>query len=243
MAGALQSYRDIWDSKPVIRAVYHDIFDRIVARCVSGRTLEIGGGIGNLKERVGNVVTTDIQFGGWMDVVADAQRLPFADETFDNIVMLDVLHHVEFPAVFFREAERVLRRGGRVIMVEPGISPGSTLFFRLLHQEPVDMSIDPLIEGQPSSGKDPYDSNQAIPTLIATRFRKCFEMKFAQLRIVETSWFAFLAYPLSGGFKPWSLINLPIARVLLRSEKYIEKLAGRWFGFRLLLVIEKSHSV
>ncbi len=241
MGDALQSYRDIWDSKPVIREVYNDIFDRIVARCEAGRTLEIGGGIGNLKERVGNVVTTtDIQFGAWMDVVADAQQLPFADEAFDNIVMLDVLHHIEFPSVFFREATRVLRPGGRIIMVEPGITLGSTLFFRLLHQEPVDMSVDPLQEGLPTSGKDPYDSNQAIPTLIATRFRKRFEMKFTKLEIVEAHWFAFFAYPLSGGFKPWSLINLSMARWLLRAEQYIERLAGRWFGFRLLMVIEKS---
>ena len=58
------------------------------------------------------VVATDIQFAPWLDCVADAQRLPLADATAANIVMIDVLHHLEFPVVFFREAARVLRPGG-----------------------------------------------------------------------------------------------------------------------------------
>jgi 2-polyprenyl-3-methyl-5-hydroxy-6-metoxy-1,4-benzoquinol methylase len=65
------------------------------------------------------------------------------------MVMVDVLHHIEFPTVFFREAERVLRRDGRLIMMEPAISRVSTLFYRLLHQEPVRTSGDPFIEGVP----------------------------------------------------------------------------------------------
>src|SRR5207253_869867 len=83
-----------------------------------------------------------------------------------RMVMVDVLHHIEFPAVFFREVSRALRQGGRAIMVEPAITWGSTLFYRLIHHEPVRMSADPLAEGTPNPQRDPYDSNQAIPTLI-----------------------------------------------------------------------------
>lgn len=42
-------YRAIWQSKPVLRAVYRDWYARMTARCAPGRTLEIGGGSGNLK--------------------------------------------------------------------------------------------------------------------------------------------------------------------------------------------------
>lgn len=240
MGEALADYQETWRRKGVLRVLYNDIFDRIAARCRPGRTLEIGGGIGNLKERLGDVVTTDIQHGPWMDVVADAQRLPFAAASFDNIVMLDVLHHIEFPATFFDEAARVLRPGGRIVMVEPGITIGSTLFFRLLHHEPVDMSVDPLADGVPSPQKDPYDSNQAIPTLIATRARRRFETRFPSLRLAEHLGFSFAAYPLSGGFKPWSVISEAMARTLLRIEAPLERALGKWLGFRLLLVIEKA---
>jgi len=99
---ALSDYRGVWERKPVVRLIYDDFYDRIAAACRSGLTIEIGGGIGNLKQRLGEVVATDIQFAPWLDCVADAQRLPFADEVAANIVMVDVLHHLEFPTVFFR---------------------------------------------------------------------------------------------------------------------------------------------
>lgn len=239
MPNALDHYRAVWEQKPVLRTVYNDIFERIAGRCVPGTTLEIGGGIGNLKERIDDLISSDIQFAPWLDIAADAQKLPFADGALSNIVMLDVLHHVEFPALLFREASRVLRPGGRIIMAEPGITFGSTLFYRLLHHEPVQMDADPLLEGLPDRNRDPYDSNQAIPTLLATSYRNQFHAKFPDLTISETEWFSFVAYPFSGGFKSWSLINEPMARAMLWLEKHAEGPLGRYFGFRLLTVIEK----
>src|SRR5947209_8887463 len=127
MAEPLDDYLTAWERKPVLRTVYNDFYDRIVAACASGLTVEIGGGIGNLKQRLPSVIATDIQFAPWLDCVADAQHLPLAAGAVSNIVMVDVLHHIEFPVVFFREASRVLRPGGRAIMLEPAITWGSTL--------------------------------------------------------------------------------------------------------------------
>ena len=155
MTDPLDYYRHVWGRKPLLRRVYNDIYDRIAAVCVEGRTLEIGGGIGQFKSRFPHVIATDIQSAPWLDVVADAQKLPFTNSSISNIVMVDVLHHIEFPLLFLREAERVLRPGGRCVMVEPAITLGSTLFYRFLHQEPVRMSVDPLIEGEPIYGSRP----------------------------------------------------------------------------------------
>ena len=239
MADPLQRYRDVWARKGVLRLIYADFYDRIAAQCREGRTLEIGGGIGNLKRRLADVISTDIQSAPWLDCVADAQRLPFADACAANIVMVDVLHHLEFPIAFFREAARVLRPGGRVLMVEPAITWGSSLFYRLLHHEPVRTSADVLGDGSPDPGRDPYDSNQAIPTLLVTRERERFHRLFPTLRIGCVQWFAFAAYPLSGGFQSWSLIGEGVARRLLRIERAFEPMLGRLAGFRLLLMIEK----
>jgi SAM-dependent methyltransferase len=203
-------------------------------------TIEIGGGIGNLKERLADAITTDIQPAPWLDCVADAQRLPFAAASAANIVMVDVLHHLEFPVRFFREAERVLRPGGRVLMVEPAITWGSTLFYRLLHHEPVRAAADVLMDGEPDPRRDPYDSNQAIPTLLVTRQRDRFHGLFPGLRIARVDWFSLAAYPLSGGFKSWSLLSARMARRMLRAERAIEPLLGRFTGFRMMLVVEKS---
>ena len=236
----LSGYANVWDRKPVLRAVYQDFYDRLAPECRPGTTIEIGGGIGNLKQRLGDVVTTDVQFAPWLDCVADAQRLPFAAGAAANIVMVDVLHHLEFPAVFFRDAARVLRPGGRVLMVEPAITYGSTLFYRLFHHEPVRTSAEALAEGTPDPRRDPYDSNQAIPTLLVTRERERFHARFPELRIARVVWFGLAAYPLSGGFKPWSLLTAGMARHLLRFERAFEPLIGRFAAFRMMIIIEKK---
>jgi SAM-dependent methyltransferase len=240
MSDSLAEYRNVWERKPVLRTVYDDLFNRIASHCIPGHTLEIGGGIGNLSDKIDGMISSDIQFAPWLDLVADAQRLPFANGAISNIVMLDVLHHLEYPALLFREASRVLKPHGRLIMVEPAITPGSTFFYRVLHHEPVRMGVDPLLEGAPDEKRDPYESNQAIPTLLATRYRQKFEEKFPDLTIREVKWFSFIAYPFSGGFKSWSLLNEPAARAVLWLEKRVERILGRFFGFRLLLVIEKK---
>ena len=54
-------------------SIYDDFYSRIVAECVPGTTIEIGGGIGNLKRRLPQLFSTDIQFARWLDCVADAQ--------------------------------------------------------------------------------------------------------------------------------------------------------------------------
>ena len=239
----LDGFRKTWAQKSVLRLIYDDFYARISACCRPGPTIEIGGGIVNLKERLNEVVSTDVQWAPWLDCVADAQRLPFAATCAANMVMVDVLHHLEFPLAFFREAARVLQPGGRVIMVEPAISWGSTLFYRLLHHEPVRSRADVLVNGSPRVDRDPYDSNQAIPTVIATRERERFHRLVPELKIERVDWFSFAAYPLSGGFQAWTLLTPALARALLAVERKLEPALGRFMGFRMMLVVEKIAAV
>lgn len=239
-ADALGGYRAVWARKPVLRAVYGDFYDRIAGVCGPGPTLEIGAGIGNLPEKLSDVIGSDIQFGPWLDLVADAQRLPFGAATLGNIVMVDVLHHIEHTLNFFREAARTLKPGGRVVMVEPGITPLSWPFFHFVHEEPVVLGDDPLTEGIPDSRRDPYASNQAIPTLIATRERERFRRLVPEIALREAVWFSPFSYPLSGGFKPWSLLTAGLAKRLMALERAIERPLGRLIGFRLFLLFEKT---
>lgn len=149
-------------------------------------TLEIGGGSGNLDKQSRRVITSDIQRIPWLDTVADAQFLPFVDGAFDNIVMLDVLHHLANPNLFFREAERVVKSGGRVVMLEPAITPVSWLFFKLFHDEPVDISACPLDITDVDHAKNPYESNQAVSSLIFRKYRQEYQKKFPGLAVLST---------------------------------------------------------
>lgn len=232
-------YRTIWDRKPALRMVYEDIYRRMAAARVPGRTLEIGGGSGNFKLFAPDTVTTDILPAPWLDAVCDAQRLPFVDGSFSNIAMVDVLHHIESPLVFMREAVRVLHPGGRLIVCEPAITPLSGIFYRHFHPEPVDMSADPLRSETVSTGKDPYDSNQAVPTLLTGRFREQLARAVPELHLTGVERLSFIAYPLSGGFRSWSLLPLRLAAPLLAAEWRLRKILGAVAAFRLLAIYNR----
>lgn len=232
-------YRAIWSDKPVLRAVYSDYYARIRAACVDGPTLEIGGGSGNMTDFARDVVSTDIVPAAWLDSVCDAQALPFADASFANIVMVDVLHHIARPARFLTDAERVLRPGGRVIMVEPGITPLSSIFFRLFHDEPVDMGEDPL-DPSPPPAKDPFEGNQALPTRLFGRDRQRLAAAHPNLQLRQRQWLSLFAYPLSGGFRSWSALPAALAPALIGFENLVSPVLGPLMGFRLFAVLEKT---
>jgi len=236
----LAEHRARWQSKPALRAVYEDCYRRIVAHCApAGRTLEIGGGTGNLKAFLAGILSTDIQFAPWLDLVADAHRLPLAAASIRNLVLFDVLHHLERPRLFLDEAARVLEPGGRVVCCEPAITPVSYPFYRFFHHEPVRLAEDPLATGGLSPARDPYESNQAIPTRLFGRDRARLEALLPALKLLACEHFALLAYPLSGGFQPWSALPAPLAAPLLRLERRIEHWLGPLMGFRLLAVLER----
>lgn len=71
-----------------------------------------------LRSRFDQVVTTDIARGD-VDVVADMQRLPFPDGSFDCIVATHVLDEVEDDGLGLRECRRVLSEGGRLLAPVP----------------------------------------------------------------------------------------------------------------------------
>ena len=226
-----------WQRKPVLRAIYADLYRRMAAQCVPGRTLEIGGGSGNFKEYAADVVASDIAFAPWLDLIADAQLLPIAASSLANIAMFDVLHHIEFPRAFFTEAARVLSPGGRIVMVEPAVTVASWPFYRFVHPEPVRMGDDPLREGRPER-RDAFEANQAFPTLLATRHRHRFAALFPRLELIRVEWLSLFAYPLSGGFRPWSAIPAGMVADVLRLESVLAPWLGRFMGFRMLMVIE-----
>ena len=101
-------------------------------------------------------------------------------------------------------------------------------------------SADPLVVGSRDPSEHPDASNQAIPTLIATRDRDRFHLMFPRLRIEQVDWFSLVVYPLTGGFKPWSLISEALARRALRLERVIEPVIGQAMAFRMMLVVGKQ---
>lgn len=234
-----------WRAKPSLRAVYQSFYETLAKNAPpGGKVLEIGAGSGHSRDFFAGLDVTrlDILPAPWVDIVCDAHDIPLPDQSFDAIVMIDVLHHLSNPMKFFAEASRLLRSGGRFAMIEPGITLLSGALYKRFHEEPVIMDVDPTKPAEYGPDKDPFESNQAIPTLLFKRddYRLAFERARPDLKIVETKWMSLAAYPMTGGFQPWTLLTPALARFALTVERAFEPLLGPIMAFRLLVILEKQ---
>jgi hypothetical protein len=102
------------------------------------------------------------------------------------------------------------------------------------------MMADPFADAA-QSGSDPFDSNQAIPSLMfgTERARNRTEAAVPGLKIVSVKWLSLLVYPLSGGFKKWCLMPAALAGPAIKMEEFVLPLLGPLLGFRLHIVLEK----
>jgi SAM-dependent methyltransferase len=234
-------HRGAWEAKETLRLLYRDYHRRLIEICPDGRILDIGGGTAHIKDFSSDIISTDILWFPGIDVVADAHRLPFPDGFFSGVVMLDVLHHLERPIEFLREASRVLKPGGRLAMIEPAMTTVARQFYRRFHEEPVDMDADPFAAVTVNPDRDPFDANQAIPTLLfatpAARGR--VEQVIPSLRVRSVTWLGLFAYPLSGGFQTWSLMPSALVRATLALEDKMPEIIRKQIAFRMMIVIER----
>jgi SAM-dependent methyltransferase len=234
-------HRGAWEAKETLRLLYRDYHRRLIESCPDGRILDIGGGTAHIKDFSSDIISTDILWFPGIDVVADAHRLPFPDGFFSGVVMLDVLHHLERPIEFLREASRVLKPGGRLAMIEPAMTTVARQFYRRFHEEPVDMDADPFAAVTVNPDRDPFDANQAIPTLLfatpAARGR--VEQVIPALRVRSVTWLGLFAYPLSGGFQTWSLMPSALVRATLALEDKMPEIIRKQIAFRMMIVIER----
>lgn len=234
----LYRHREIWQRKPLLRRLYRDWYRDIAVWLASGRTVEIGGGTGNLKEYASGVCCTDVVSLPWLDAVTDAQRLPFQTGSLGNLVLFDTLHHIENVSLFFDEALRALKGGGRIIIMDPYISWASWPVYRYLHPEPVNLSQNPLLLTTPRADRQPFDSNQAMATILFEKELSRFRSRYPDLAVRQVKRLAFLAYPLSGGFDRPSMIPPGLIVPILKLERKLGWLA-RLFAFRIFVVLEK----
>ncbi len=136
----IQRNLEVWRNKPLLRQIYAGFYQWILGLLdlsLSGRIIEIGSGVGNLKSHLPRAIRTDLFPNPWLDLVCDGYELPFIHGSLSHLILFDVFHHLRAPSAFLLEARRVLTRGGRLILFEPYISRFSFPVYALLHHEPV----------------------------------------------------------------------------------------------------------
>ena len=149
-----ERYSAIGDAIDLPTSFYDHVAHLITKRCPpGGRVLDIGCGNGLLlahlsqlrpdlelygsdasQTRVGKTLSSALE--RWGVVLASGDYLPFATGSFDALSMTEVLEHLKDPVGALREAARLLRPGGAVVVTVPNMS-AFTPFWQLAERCPI----------------------------------------------------------------------------------------------------------
>jgi SAM-dependent methyltransferase len=233
----IERNRRAWEGKPLLRDIYAAFYQRIlrlVDRTVPGRVVEIGSGIGNLREHLPGAVCTDLFPNPWLDLVCDGYELPFRDGSLSHLILFDVFHHLERPAAFLREARRALHPSGRVILFEPYLSAASLPVYGWLHHEPLGLGRRIDLREEAPWPRDYYAAQGNATRLF---FRPDAPRCAAGWRVFHAEAMAGFSYLLSGGFSKPSAYP----RAWLAAGQRLDGFLSRWpgmFGARCLVGLQ-----
>jgi SAM-dependent methyltransferase len=226
---------------PLLEAIYLDVYERILAEVPERafpRLIEIGSGGGFFRERAGYATTTDCVAAEGIDRVVDACRLEDAFEpgSLDAISAFNVFHHLPDVTAFLRGAARVLRSGGRIVLVEPWFTPLGQWFYRALHHEP--SVLDPDCWDLVGEGRL-AGANSRLPTSVFRDSDPRFAREFPELRIVKREPFHKWIYLLSGGLRLNTRVPRPLARAIVGWDRRVRK-GDEKAGIFALIVVERT---
>ncbi len=197
--------KKIISSKPFLKSIYDEWYTLLAENLPrgEGQILELGSGGGYCARFIPGVITSEAFSCPGVQIVVDAQQLPFAAQSLRAIVMTNVLHHLPDVRRFFSGAVPCLRPGGRILMIEPWVTSWSRFVYRRLHPEP----FHPEVSDWSFSTTGPVSgANVALPWIVFARDRGKFESAFPELSVEQIRSFLPFRYLLSGGVAMRSLM-------------------------------------
>jgi SAM-dependent methyltransferase len=223
--------------KGFLRQIYEEWYRLLVGQIPEGggAVLEIGSGGGFLKEYRKDALASEVFFTPHVDVVLNAMEMPFKAASLRAILMVDVLHHIPEPALFFSEATRCVATGGRCLLIEPWNTPWAKWVYQHLHHEPFNPEGGWSIPSAgPLSG-----ANGALPWILVERDYGLFCRQFPEWHISLVTPIMPLVYLLSGGVSLRSLMPAWSYQWVRRMEMSIESVE-RTCGMFAFIILERS---
>jgi len=231
---------DAWRTKPLLRRVYHDMFEELARELadVPGPTVEIGSGIGNIKEVVPDCIRTDMFPAPWLDQTENVYALSFESGSVANFILFDVFHHLRYPGTALRELERVLAPGGRLLIYEPCMGLLGRVVFGLFHPEPIAL-------GEPITWLAPEAWDSTAPDYYAAQGNasrtftpEALHRHIEGLELIGIKRFARLSYVASGGYSGRQLYPFRAYPAVRQLDRVLDR-APAAFATRMLVVLQK----
>lgn len=235
----IEGNRAVWEIKPLLGEIYAELYGRLVSlvdSTIPGPILELGSGIGALKRHLPQALLSDQFPNPWLNLAADAYRIPFADGSLSHLLLFDVFHHLNAPRAFLKEARRVLVNGGRLLLCEPYISWTSAIVYGFFHHEPIGWRRD-INSGEIPPAVATYYAAQGNATRIF--FREPAREFLEGWTIRHRQAFASVSYLASGGFSKRSFYPVRWLPVLRKCDAIL----SRWpavFGARCVVALERA---
>jgi len=237
----IKKNHDLWNSKPILQSAYKDLY-RLAAEQLSNlpnsKIVELGSGMGHIREVIPQCVTTELFSFPWIDRIENAYKLSFEDESISDLISTDVFHHLKYPGTALTEFHRVLRKGGRVILLEPCMSLLGLLVYGVFHGEPI--AVNKKIEWLAPNGWSPEHMDYYAAQGNATRIfvGKNHRSQLTAWTNIKTIRLSALTYAASGGYSGPQLYPTGMYTFIKGIEKILN-LFPSLFATRLLVVLEK----
>jgi SAM-dependent methyltransferase len=191
-------HRNIIRKKLFLRKLYEEwysIFQQQMKLLPEGKVVELGSGGGFLKDLEPKVICSDVLDLPTNDITFSALYMPFADEEISALFMIDTFHHIPDAEQFLKEAERVLKKGGAITMIEPANSIWGRFIYKNFHHEPFEPEAGWSIPASgPLSG-----ANGALPWIVFERDKHLFKSRFPGFSIEKIRYHTPFRYLFSGG--------------------------------------------
>jgi SAM-dependent methyltransferase len=230
-----------WSRKPLLGKIYngfHETIAGFIRKDITGLVVEVGSGIGNIKDVIPSCLRTDLFPNPWIDRVENAYALTFDDCSVATLILFDVFHHLQYPGTALKEFLRVLIPGGRVIIFEPCMSFAGIIVYGLFHHEPIALTktIEWLAPDGWQSKNDVYYAAQGNASRVF--FNRKYMPLMQEWNLVCRRTFSAFTYIASGGYSKPQLYPDAWFSQMKTVDALLDKIPIL-FATRLLVVLER----